>query len=60
MSTMDNYLRLTLDTDGEGTANVQSVPSCNGGKGLRLRGSRVATFAFERQHVLPEVALAAA
>jgi hypothetical protein len=27
---MDNYLRLTLDTDGDGTANVNATVHCNG------------------------------
>jgi hypothetical protein len=27
---MDNYLRLTLDTDGDGTANMHATVSCNG------------------------------
>ena len=30
MSTMDNYLRLTLDTDGDGTANLNATVHCNG------------------------------
>jgi hypothetical protein len=27
---MDNYLRLTLDADGDGTANVHATVKCNG------------------------------